>query len=124
MIRIEIPIPPKRCHPNSRGRHWASKARAMKDYRGLVRMIASRERPAWPLERAVIRATFHFGCKRRRDPDNLLASLKGAFDGLVDAGILADDHAVRHEPIEQVVAAKYGSGFVVLEVSGVDDAEY
>ncbi len=42
------------------------------------------------------------GRKRGRDPDNIMAAVKFVLDGLVDAGVLADDgvddvRAIRHE---------------------------
>jgi Holliday junction resolvase RusA-like endonuclease len=37
--------------------------------------------------------TFVVPDRRRRDMDNLLAMLKPAWDGLVDAGLLVDDSA-------------------------------
>lgn len=45
--------------------------------------------PSQPLRRAVVTLTYHFPDKRRRDPDNF--SGKMLLDGLVHAGILADD---------------------------------
>ncbi len=44
--------------------------------------------------------TFHVTDKRRRDLDNLMASIKPLWDGIVDAGILQDDSAeyLRHGP--------------------------
>ena len=44
-------------------------------------------------------ATFYFRDLRRRDRDNLLASLKAAFDGLADAHILEDDSGLVHLPV-------------------------
>lgn len=37
--------------------------------------------------------------RRRRDKDNLLASLKAAFDGAQDAGLIADDSGLTYLPI-------------------------
>lgn len=45
-------------------------------------------RPKAPLEETVVRLTFHFRDRRRRDLDNLI---KPVTDGLVAAGIIADD---------------------------------
>ena len=47
-----------------------------------------------------MRCVFFWGTRRKRDKDNALASLKAAFDGLVDAGIVADDVGLTHEPVE------------------------
>ena len=48
-------------------------------------------------------ARFFFKTRRRRDRDNLLASLKAAFDGLADAGLVADDSGLIHMPVEQYI---------------------
>lgn len=53
----------------------------------------------WPL--ASVTATFYHRDERRRDPDNYMAMLKGAYDGMRDAGLLVDDdskHLIRREP--------------------------
>lgn len=98
-IRLTLPLPPKDCSPNARG-HWATKARAVKAYRQRAEMEARRipasQRAAWTA--ATTRAVFYLRDRRRRDRDNLAASLKAAWDGLTDAGVLADDHGLRHEP--------------------------
>lgn len=48
-----------------------------------------RPRPAKPLRSARVRLTYFFPDRRRRDPDNY--SGKMILDGLVGAGVLADD---------------------------------
>jgi len=50
---------------------------------------------------ARVTARFFFKTRRRRDRDNLLASLKPAFDGLADAGLVVDDSGLIHMPVEQ-----------------------
>jgi len=50
-----------------------------------------------------VTARFFFKTRRRRDRDNLLASLKAAFDGLADAGLVADDSGLIHMPVEQYI---------------------
>ena len=44
-------------------------------------------------EKASVLAIFYHKTKRRRDALNSLASLKGAIDGIIDAGLLPDDNA-------------------------------
>lgn len=97
-LRIVLPLPPKVLSPNSRC-HWATKAQAVKGYRLAARLLAmhqwdSRQKP---MASADVTCTFRFGDRRRRDRDNLQASMKAAFDGLADAGIVSDDSAFRHE---------------------------
>lgn len=40
---------------------------------------------------------------RRRDRDNLLASLKAAFDGIADAGLVENDAGLTHLPVHIVI---------------------
>jgi crossover junction endodeoxyribonuclease RusA len=100
VVRLTLPLPPAGCSPNARG-HWSKRARAVAEYRarsaGEARKILARHRQRW--ERAVASAVFYLPDARRRDHDNLAASLKAAFDGLKDADVLADDYGLRHEPI-------------------------
>ena len=51
--------------------------------------ICCRPRPMKPLEKAVVRITYFFPDKRRRDPDNYSGKL--ILDGLTAAGIIKDD---------------------------------
>jgi Holliday junction resolvase RusA-like endonuclease len=49
-------------------------------------------------------ARVHWGARvrtTRRYRNNLLASLKPAFDGLADASVVADDSGMIHMPVEQ-----------------------
>ncbi len=95
-VTIQLPTPPSALKPNERV-HWRVKAKATKAYREAARWAAHAPHPsAW--KAAEIQAHFRFKQDRRRDRDNLLASLKAAFDGLVDAGLLADDSGVTHLP--------------------------
>jgi len=103
-VTITLPLPPKSLSPNARV-HWAVKAKAVKAYR---RIAACRTgialgllRPYWT--HATTQVTFYHARKARRDPDNLLASLKPIFDGLVDAGLLADDEYLTHLPVVKLI---------------------
>lgn len=107
-MKIVLPLPPRALSPNSRG-HWAPKARAVKQYR-MIAFIAARNAgagrgPAW--ESAEVRAVFCVPDARRRDPDNLMASLKAAWDGIVDAKQLTDDKALIIHPPKVVVDRKW-----------------
>jgi crossover junction endodeoxyribonuclease RusA len=99
MIRVTLPLPPKACSPNARG-HWRTRSKAIKAYRACASLLA--RRPAehqlrW--REASIAVTWFSRTRTRPDADNALASLKAAFDGLVDAGVLADDREVTFAPI-------------------------
>lgn len=91
-LRVVLRLPPKELSPNARP-HRMAKAAATKLYRQLAwataREALGRSRPKWT--EATARVTFYFARPGRRDRDNLISSLKSAFDGLVDAGLLVDD---------------------------------
>lgn len=56
-----------------------------------------------PWRSATTQATFYHKDSRRRDRDNLLASIKAGFDGLRDAGLLIDDDELTHLPVVREV---------------------
>jgi crossover junction endodeoxyribonuclease RusA len=99
-MTFTLPLPPKELSPNARV-HWAAKAAVTKWYRAEARVAGWRvpagQRPGWT--EAVASVVVYAPTRRRMDRDNALASLKSAFDGLVDAGILADDAGLHHAPL-------------------------
>lgn len=106
VLVIRLGLPPKECSPNWRGHHMA-KAKAVKAYRyeafieGL-RMFGApgAQMLHLPWEKAVARVTFSFKQRRRRDKDNLAASLKAAWDGLCDSRILDNDSGLTLTSVE------------------------
>lgn len=104
-VTIILPLPGKRLSPNhtigSRGGRFA-KAAATKKYRALARdavLQAGVETGPWELAKCSV--TFYWPDARRRDEDNAIASLKAAYDGIVDSGLLVDDdskHLIREMP--------------------------
>ena len=119
-IEIDLPLPPRECHPNARP-HFMARARAVKRYRNLAGTVGYCSRPPAPLEGPTITARWRFGTAHRRDPDNLLASLKAGIDGLVDAGVLANDHAVAYAPCEQRKVKPGEQPGVLLEISAAGE---
>ena len=94
-LKIALPWPPKELSPNSRG-HWAKKAKEAKKYREVARIavLEIREVALIDVLENWIRAngagitleiTFYPPDRRRRDLDNLIASMKPALDGIADA---------------------------------------
>ena len=102
-LKITLLLPPPQLSPNWRG-HFMAKARATKKYRtqafgeSLFQLQEARMPKPWWRE-ATVQATFWFKDLRRRDRDNMLASLKAAFDGLADAHIVVNDSCITHLPV-------------------------
>jgi Holliday junction resolvase RusA-like endonuclease len=107
-ITITLPLPPKELSPNytvgSRGQRMGKAAKTKK-----YRKFASEEtqiatgafdsRAAWYWPAADVQCTFYHKDARRRDKDNALASMKAAFDGIADAGLVSDDSALTYLPV-------------------------
>lgn len=85
--------------------HWGSKAAATRKIRDTAHlaakgtpalrraMLTARGGPV--MERAHVLAVLHPADRRRRDPANIYPAVKAALDGIVDAGVLADDDSTR-----------------------------
>ncbi|MEV5543094.1 hypothetical protein AB0L13_40365 [Saccharopolyspora shandongensis] len=70
--------------------HWAPKAEITKNIRHTAATLARNAKvPA--LDRCAVRLVWTVTDRRRRDADNLVPTLKACADGLVDAGVVADD---------------------------------
>jgi crossover junction endodeoxyribonuclease RusA len=99
-LTIDLPIPPAPLWPNGRA-HYMAKARAVKRYRGVCHLaaLAAANQAYWgaPAKTAMLEATFYLPA-RKRDPDNCIAALKAAIDGVADAGIIINDRDVRILP--------------------------
>lgn len=88
MYRYDIPdIPPSNNKYIGRNVPWEYQ-KVKKQWAALIN-LKCRPKPPKPLEKAVVRLIYHFPDNRRRDPDNY--SGKMILDGLVQAGIIADD---------------------------------
>jgi Holliday junction resolvase RusA-like endonuclease len=98
-IVISLRLPPEELTPNARPCR-AAKATATRRYRDVAYLYALAARPGRPMERARVTARFFFRDRRQRDKDNLLASLKAAFDGIADARVITNDAGMVHQPIE------------------------
>ena len=75
--------------------HWATKARIVKNVR---KHAADMARGLGPYAAATVTLHYQPRDRRKRDRDNLYASLKPCIDGLVDAGVIPGDHAELVEP--------------------------
>jgi hypothetical protein len=93
---IILPLPNKVLQPNHTIGSYGGrmmKAAATKRYRRLtceaVREVFLDDVPLWDACR--VEAEFFFKDSRRRDQDNAMGSIKAAYDGIVDAGLVFDD---------------------------------
>ena len=97
-ITITLGLPPKELSPNSRTCWWV-KAMYTKGYREAAwattfKAIGRAKPPRWMRARAT--ATFYFATNRKRDFDNADATLKACWDGIAQAGLIADDAGLEH----------------------------
>lgn len=104
---IDLPLPSDAEHPNARP-HFRAKAKAINNTRGIAKLIAGQHKPPQPFPAACYRLTFWL--PRKRDYDGLGAWVKAQIDGLVDAGILANDNEFRPVGIVRYSGAKKTGG--------------
>lgn len=87
MAEILLPWPPRALSPNARV-HWAVKHKASKRQRRDAELLARRagyDRIDWPeTGRLCVWVTGYPMDRRRRDADNMLASIKHALDGIAE----------------------------------------
>jgi hypothetical protein len=79
-VTLELPLPPKALHPNSRNAHWAQRSRAAKQAREDAQLAAVAAGFGWLPTPATIHATFYL--RRKMDDDGLVSWLKSYRDGL------------------------------------------
>ena len=101
-ILITLPLPDRRLSPNARV-HWRTLWAQKKAYKRaayVATYYAGGQKAKWM--RATAKVTFFWKDRRDRDMDNAMASLKSAWDGIKEAGLIEDDCArvLTHEPAE------------------------
>lgn len=75
---------------NSMGRaHWAVKAKAAREWKGLVALSVGRHKPKAPLLKAKLTLTRYSSSEI--DPDGLVSSFKHILDGLVFSKVIVND---------------------------------
>jgi Holliday junction resolvase RusA-like endonuclease len=119
-IRVELPLPPQVLSPNKRP-HWRTKAAAVSQYRGVAKIAAmiavGTDRKAFEA------AQFPWGCATAQvhwfhagiqpDRDNVLSSLKSAFDGIADSGVIGNDRELIHLPVQFYKVSKDEQGVII-----------
>lgn len=111
MIEISLPWPHKGLSPNARLHHMAL-AKLKQAYRAQCRLLASQHRQPVPASPALV-LEFMPPDRRRRDRDNLLASMKSGIDGVCDA-LGVDDSAF--DPLVVSMKGPVKGGAVVLRI--------
>lgn len=112
MISLTLPWPPSSLSPNTRS-HWRAHAKAKAQYRQACAYHA-RMQGAERIEakRLSVRLRFVPPDRRRRDLDNLIASMKSGLDGLADV-LKVDDN--RWQIAAELVDGQIG-GLVRVDV--------
>ena len=101
-LHLTLPLPPAALSPNARV-HWRTFAKAKRLHRSSAKLACMAAgvrhgKDGWPVDRATIQATFYHATARKQDPDNLIAMMISATNGLIDGGVLTDDRDVTHLP--------------------------
>lgn len=107
---------------NDRG-HWTTKHRKVRQLRADACLLARAARIP-PLGRIAVELHYAPRDRRIRDPLNLAATLKPVEDGIVDAGVVPDDHPRYVQPTMPVIDPPTGCVgrlyAVVLELEPAD----
>lgn len=106
-VKVVSKIPSAALSPNSRS-HWRVKHKASQSIKkstaASVRIAISMDQvEGLPWHEVTLQATYYHSCKRRRDPDNLVALLKYPIDGLVLGGLLIDDDMITLKPVQRLI---------------------
>lgn len=114
-------LAPLRLNGSRRG--WHAHARLVKMFRHRAAWLA-RDAGVPRLERVSIELHYAPRDRRRRDPLNLVATLKPVEDGIVDAGVIPDDtpqYSVPTMPVIDEPTGQPGRLYVVVtEVAATD----
>lgn len=120
---IELPFPPLNLNEQRR-QHWAVKRREIANVRQITWGLVRNARvPSFG--QVEVRLTFFPPDRRRRDEDNIVATLKPVCDALVDARVVPDDtpdRMVKHMP-RVGPKDESGRGRLVLTVTGLTQPE-
>lgn len=89
---VELPWPPRELSPNAREGHWSVRRRASNSYRESAYWLTKSKAvdivdSEYPVDgsQVLLQIQFFPPDKRKRDLDNMLASVKAGLDGIADA---------------------------------------
>jgi len=117
-VRVDLPWPPSALKPNGSHGHWSKKSTAAKRYKADCAIVcrAAGLHPV-TVESAHLSLRFCPPDRRRRDIDNMLATVKYGLDAISEAIGVDDQHfgftLTRGEPV------KGGSVQVTITETGV-----
>lgn len=109
--KVVIPVPDRCLNPNSRS-HWgkiSDKKRLLRHQSKCSCLSAVNDNVSgiFPLTDADYHIRYYHSTVRFMDEDNILASLKAAIDGAIDAGLIVDDKDVHIKGIERFKDADF-----------------
>jgi Holliday junction resolvase RusA-like endonuclease len=108
-VTIVLPLPNRVLEPNcavgSLGGRFM-KAAATKKYRRIAcEAVEAEAVESMPWKHVIVKVAFYHKMKRRHDQDNAMGSLKAAYDGIRDSGLVQDDdyeHMHRDPPTFEI----------------------
>lgn len=118
-VKIEIPfLPGRELSPNWHG-HWARRYQAGQTLKEAAWALA-KEAQVPCFKKAKVQITYVVKTYRTRDPDNALAMVKFAIDGLVAAGVFGDDdyETIKYMPVVFRIRPKEPSR-TIIEIRGI-----
>lgn len=116
--RIEFPPGQELLNANDRI-HWSKRSRITKQLRSDAHLMA-RYLKIPRLERARITCLYEPPDSRRRDAGNWYPTFKAQIDGLVDAGVLADDDHTRVDGPHMYISDPFPMGRIVLIITELE----
>ncbi|HEX5565837.1 MAG TPA: hypothetical protein VFY14_02670 [Streptomyces sp.] len=116
--RIEMPAGQELLNANDRI-HWSKRNRITKQLRSDAHLMA-RYLKIPRLERARITCLYEPPDTRRRDAGNWYPTFKAQIDGLVDAGVLADDDYTRLDGPHMYISDPWPKGRIVLIITELE----
>ncbi len=114
MIKITLSFPHRNLNPNvAKGRHWSTVSTLKSAARKEGYFLALEKKHAFYEHSIPLAITFCMSDRRKRDADNLLASIKSALDGVAD-GLGVNDSQFEPVTIRRVYGAE--KACVILEI--------
>lgn len=106
MMKVSLPWPPAVLNPNARA-YWRKKSAAAKRHKEQCFTLASQSKPQFHAGVIQIKMVFLPPDKRRRDRDNMIASMKSGLDGVAQAWGVDDNRF--HIAMEVGAPVKFGA---------------